>query len=276
MRARVVRSLAGREVRSALRARWFLVGAVSFAVLACAVSRLGMGESERWGVSTFDRTTAALLNLVLLFVPLLALPVGASSFANDLEDGMLAYLVAQPVTRAEVFTGKLVGLIGAMSLASLLGFGAAALLVGAGGGVALGTFGVLVAGAWALSVVTVALGSLLALAGGNRVRALTAAIGAWITLVFLCDFGVLALAATQTLGPEALFLLSIANPLQAVKTMIALAVSARLEVLGPAGTHAVHMFGRLGLATLLGASTFAWLLGSASAAAVVFRRTDLT
>jgi Cu-processing system permease protein len=276
VRARIVRLVATRELRCAARGRWFLVGAGSFGLLAVAVSHLGMAGAERWGISALDRTAAALLNLVLLFVPLLAIPLGSMSFAGEAEDGTLPYLVAQPVTRGEVFTGKVLGLVLAMSLSLLFGFGAAAAFVGMRGGVSGGTFGALAGGAWALGAVSVVLGALLSVAAGSRARAITAAIGAWLVLVFLCDFGVLAAAASRAVGPEALFWLAALNPLQASKTLSALAISDRLEILGPVGVHAVRVLGRAGLGAVLAGSLAGWTLLLGGGGFLVFRRRNLS
>jgi len=274
MRLRIVGLFALREVRSSVKGRWFLVGTATFTLLALAVSRLGMAGAERWGVSTFDRSTVALLNLVFLFVPLLTLPLGAASFAGEAEDGTLAYLMAQPVTRGELYGGKVLGLLAAMTLSIGIGFGGAALLVGAHGGSA-SRFAILVGGAWLLGVVMTLLGVLLATVAKSRVRALAAAMGAWVALVFLCDFGVLALAASQALGPDAMFGVAVANPLEAVKTLVALFVSKRLEVLGPVGVHAVQTLGRGVLAALLIGVVTLWGMLSAGAGYWLFRRENL-
>ena len=276
MRARPVARIAGREVRAAVRGRWFAVGAISLALLATAAAQLGMAGAGRWGVSALDRTAAALLNLVLLFVPLLTLPLGAGSFAGDKEDGTLAYLVAQPVTRAELLAGKLAGLLASTSLSVLFGFGCAAAVVGLTGGVPTATFAALVGGAWLLALVTVTLGALLSIAARTRVKALASAIATWIVLVFLCDFGVLALAASQAVGPEALFAVAVANPLQAIKTLSALAISDRLEVLGPIGVYAVQAFGRGALAAVLSASAVLWMAAAAGGGFALFRRESFT
>jgi Cu-processing system permease protein len=276
MRARVVTILAAREIRAAIRGRWFLVGASSLALLSIAVASLGMAGAERWGVAALDRTAVALLDLVLLFIPLMALPLGAGSFAGEGEDGSLAYLVAQPVTRAEVFAGKLAGLIATMSLSLSIGFGGAAVVVGLSGGVPTATFLALGAGAWLLAVVTVTLGALLSVVAKSRVRALAAAVAAWVVLVFLCDFGVLATAASQWMTPGGLFAVSVANPLEAVKTLCALAISERLEVLGPVGVHAVRVLGRGPLSAILATSVLGWTAVSALAAYLRFKRESLT
>jgi ABC-type transport system involved in multi-copper enzyme maturation permease subunit len=276
MRPRIVTLLAARELRAAMRGRWFFVGAVSFGLLAVAVARLGMEGAQEWGINGLDRTAAALLNLVLLFVPLLALPLGASSFAGEAEDGVLPYLIAQPLTRAEAFAGKLVGLLVSMSLSLLIGFGVAAVWIGLGGGVSPVAFLALAAGAWLLGIVTTAIGVLIAVVARNRARSLAGAVGVWLTLVFLCDFGVLALAAAQALGPGALFAVTVANPLQAAKTLSALAISERLEILGPVGVHAVREMGRIGLAGVLAATLAGWTALAAGSAFTIFRRESLT
>jgi Cu-processing system permease protein len=276
MRSRIVVLFAAREVRSAVRGRWFLVGALSLGLLSIAVATLGMAGAARWGVSALDRTAVALLDLVLLFIPLMALPLGAGSFAGEAEDGTLAYIVAQPVTRAEVFAGKLGGLIATMTLSLSIGFGGAAVVVGLSGGVPTVTFLALAIGAWLLAVVTVTLGALLSIWAKRRVRALAGAIAAWVLLVFLCDFGVLATAASEWISAGGLFAISVANPVEAVKTLSALAISERLEVLGPVGVHAVRVLGRGPLAAVLATSVLAWTFISAFAAYVRFRRESLT
>jgi Cu-processing system permease protein len=235
-----------------------------------------MAGAQRWGINGLDRTAAALLNLVLLFVPLLTLPLGASSFSGEAEDGVLPYLIAQPVTRAEVYTGKLLGLMAAMTLSLLVGFGVAAVWAGLRGGISSTAFGALAAGAWLLGLVTTGMGVLLSIAARGRARALAAAMGAWLALVFLCDFGVLALAAAQTLGPGALFAIAVANPLQAAKMLSALAISQRLEILGPVGVHAVGQLGRAGLGAALAGTLAAWLALCSGAGFALFRKESLT
>lgn len=275
MRLRIVRLLASREVRATVRSRWFATGALAFAALAAAVSHLGMAGAERWGVSAVDRTAAALLNLVLLFVPLLTLPLGAASFAGEAEEGVLPYLVAQPVTRGEVVTGKLAGLLLATTLSLALGFGASAVFIGLSGAVSAQTFGALAASAWALGVVTVLFGALLSIVARTRARATAAAIGAWLVLVFLCDFGVLAAAAARLTGPDTLFWIACANPLQSSKTLAALAISDRLEILGPVGVHAVQTMGRAGLAASLVCGLAVWAGATVAACHLRFRREAL-
>ncbi len=119
-----------------MRSRWFVLSAASFLVLSLGLSLLGLAGAERSGLAGFDRTTAGLLNLALLFVPLLGLSLGGLGIAGEIEDGSLAMLLAQPLSRCEVFAGKYLGLLAALAAAIAAGFGCSGIIVAlwAGGG----------------------------------------------------------------------------------------------------------------------------------------------
>src|SRR5262245_58883703 len=110
--------IARKELREALRNRWFLLYTLAFAGLALGLSALAQPTSSLVKMAGYSRTAASLVNLVLLFVPLIGLTLGAANLAGDRETGALAYLLAQPVTGAEVLLGKYLGVAGAL-LASL-------------------------------------------------------------------------------------------------------------------------------------------------------------
>ena len=143
MRLRETGLVAARELRDAMRSRWFLVAAACFLVLSLGLSMLGLAGAQRSGLAGFDRTTASLLNLALLFVPMVTLSLGGLGIAGDLEDGSLAMLLAQPITRLEAYAGKYLGLLAAVSAAVLIGFGATGVIVAvsAGGGNAAAFYG---------------------------------------------------------------------------------------------------------------------------------------
>ena len=124
--AKTIATLANYELRASLRNRWFLLYALVFALLSVALSSLSLSGAGMFGFAGFGRTAASLINLVLLVVPLMGLTVGAQSLAGEREQGTLSYLLAQPVGRAEVLIGKLLGLSAALLAALMLGFGLAA------------------------------------------------------------------------------------------------------------------------------------------------------
>ena len=135
MSIKTIATLADYELRSSLRNRWFLLYALAFALLAVALSGLSLTGAGMFGFAGFGRTAASLINLVLLIVPLMGLTIGAQSLASEREKGTLAYLLAQPVSRAEVLWGKFVGLGMALLAALLLVFGLSAAMIGWQGGI---------------------------------------------------------------------------------------------------------------------------------------------
>jgi Cu-processing system permease protein len=274
MRLRETSLVAAREVREAVRSRWFLLCALSFFALSLGLSLLGLAGAHRSGLAGFDRTTAGLLNLALLFVPLLGLSLGALGIAGELEDGSLASLLAQPLTRLEVYAGKYLGLLAALGAAIAAGFGCSGVLVavGAGGGDAR-AFLSLAALAALLAAASLAVGALLSVALASRARAAGAAFAAWIALVYLSDLGTIGLVLARNLGPDRVLLLSLFNPVEQARVLGTLALTARPEVLGVVGLYGQDRFGTAGLAALLLGALVAWTAAALFAGARRFRRT---
>jgi len=270
---REVGLIAAREVREALRSRWFLLAAICLLLLSLGLSLLGLSGAQRSGLAGFDRTTAGLLNLALLFVPLLGLSLGALGIAGEMEDGSLAMLAAQPVTRAEVYAGKFAGLLLAMLAAILGGFGVSGVIVavGAGGGDAR-AFLSLAAVAGLLGAASLAIGGLLSVAAGSRARAAGAAFAAWIALVYLSDLGSMGLVLARDLGPDRVFLLALLNPVEQARVLGTLALTRRPEVLGVVGLYGQDHFGAFGLPALLASTLVAWTVGALLSGATVFRK----
>ena len=264
-------TLANYELRSSLRNRWFMLYAMIFAVLAVALSSLSLSGAGMFGFAGFGRTAASLINLVLLIVPLMGLTIGAQSLAAEREQGTLAYLLAQPIGRAEVLIGKLLGLGAALLAALLLGFGlAAALIAWQGGLVEAGRYGLLVALSLLLALVSLSLG--IALSAWSRSSSLATglALFVWLALVFLGDLGLMGTAIVMKFDISVLFSLSLINPLQVFKIATVNGLRASLEVLGPAGIYATRTYGDTLMLILTGVLTL-WIILPMAAAYVRFR-----
>ena len=277
MRAREIALIAAREVREALRSRWFVLAAVCLLLLSLGLSLLGLSGAQRSGLAGFDRTTAGLLNLALLFVPLLGLSLGALGIAGEIEDGSLAVLAAQPVTRAEVYAGKYAGLLAAMIAAILGGFGASGAIVAiaAGGGDAR-AFLALAGVAVLLGAVSLGIGALISVAAGSRARAAGGAFAAWIALVYLSDLGSMGLVLARNLGADRVFFLSFFNPVEQARVLGTLALTRRPEVLGVVGLYGQDHLGMAGLPAVLALALVAWTAIALVSGAALFRKAVIT
>jgi len=271
MSFKTIGALAGYELRSSLRNRWFLLYALAFALLAVALSALSLTGAGMFGFAGFGRTAASLINLVLLIVPLMGLTIGAQSLAAEREKGTLAYLLSQPVGRAEVLVGKFIGLGMALLAALLLGFGLSAAVIAWQGGMVEATqYVALIGYSLLLALVTLSLGIFLSAWSRNSALAVGLALFAWLTLVFIGDLGLMGSAVAMKLKIQTLFALALLNPLQLFKIAAVNSLRASLEILGPAGIYATRTYGNALTALLMGVLSL-WVLLALGAAYIRFR-----
>lgn len=277
MRPRETALVAARELREALRSRWFVLAAACFLVLSLSLTMLGLAGAQRSGLAGFDRTTASLLNLALLFVPLMTLSLGGLGIAGELEDGSLAMLLAQPVTRGEAYAGKYLGLLAAVAAAILVGFGITGVLVGmtVGGGNAR-AFVELVGLTLLLSAATLSLGTVLSVLLRSRAKVIGAAFSAWLLLVYVSDLGTIGLTIARNLQPAQVFVLALLNPVQQARVLGTLTLSDRLDVLGAVGAFGLDQFGGTGLSVLLIGALAVMVLAPLAIGYGFFRKTVIT
>ena len=264
-------TIAMRELREALRNKWLLFYALAFAALAFALSQASQASAGYAGLGGFGRTTASLVNALLLFVPLLGLTVGANALAGDRERGTLLYLLAQPVNRAEVFFGKALGSALGVIIALALGFGLAALALASAGNGEVWAYLALVGYSLLLALVSLGLGFLISALTRKAATALGASLLLWLGLVFFGDLSLV--AATLALRPTPAVLLSmlLINPLQAFKLGAIYSLRATLDSLGAVGQYAVFHFGAA-LPWLLLALLVVWICLSFGVALALFSR----
>ena len=255
---RVVLTIARKEVRDAVRGRWLPAFAATFAAVAVALS-LVEARAGDLGSAGFNQTTAGLINLCLLLVPLLALVLGTGAIAGERERGTLRTLLSQPISLTELMIGKWIGLVIAVWGAILLGFGCAGLII------------VLVQPltdpshyvrfmllSAALAGAMLSIGMLVSVWSDGRVKALAGAIVLWFALVLFYDLGAIGLALTVSSSGRSLLLVALGNPVEAVRILAVLSLEPDLQVLGPLGAYIVEEVGATTGAWLLLASVVAW------------------
>lgn len=247
-----LRTIAGKELRDAMRNRWFVVFTIAFAGLALALSALIHPGGLSLRTMSYSRTAASLINLVLLFVPLIGLTLGSANLTGDRETGALAYLLAQPVNRVEVLLGKYLGMGGALLATLTLGFGVAGVALALQGSIQdAGSYLLTVTLAYLLALAMLSLGFLMSTVARKTTAALGGALFLWLFLVFIGDLGIMGTAISTQMPIQTVFFIAVLNPLQMFKIASILTIQANLEVLGPAGLYATNQFGGLLLPLLL-------------------------
>jgi len=265
------------ELTLAVRSRWTQIFAGVFGILSLAVSGSGYVLSGGSGVQDFARTSASLIELVLLLVPLTALLVGVTSLAG--ERGAAELLYSQPVGRHTILFGRLLGLFTALLAAQALGFGGAGLAIfSQSGGEGVGGFLLLMVGSAALTAVFLGIAGVLAAGGpGRRSRALALGLVVWFVTAVLFD--VVALGAASLLPSGAasrvLIVAVVVNPTDAIRTATLLGTEGT-AAFGAASLALLRFtHGSAGAFGLLGASVALWIVAAAAVAAWRLSRTDL-
>jgi len=263
---------ARREFRDAISSRWFLLYTIAFTVLAVAVSFMSLAGSGEQGFAGFGRTTAGLLNLVMLVVPLMALIAGAGSIAGERERGTLLYLLAQPVSRSELLLGKYLGLSAALVCSMCIGFGlSAAVLAWRAGSTGLSAFVMLVAFTCGLALAMLSVGMLISVLSRRSGVATGLGLFAWLALVFLSDLGLMAGTIIFKLRVQEVFAVAIINPLQAFKMGVIVNMNASLDVLGPVGMYASNAYGDA-LPWILALVLVVWAIVPLALALIIFKK----
>ena len=251
-------AIARKELRDAIRGRWFWLYAVGFATLASVLVSIALPGSQVAGFAGFGRTAASLVALVQLIVPLMGLTLGAQSLAGQTERGTMRFLLSHPVNRTEAFLGTFLGLAGALLAAVAIGFGAAGAFAAVRSSTAdVGSFIRIAVLSWVLAAVMLGIGMLISAFASKAGAALGTAVFVWLAVAFLGDLGIMGTAVATGLPVDVLFFSALLNPVEAFRLASLMGFAGSLDVLGPAGSYAIDRFGD-GLDLLLFATLAAW------------------
>jgi Cu-processing system permease protein len=271
-RSLIVRTIAAAEVRSALAGRLVQGFGLLFAALALVISVAGLGASGQLLVQGFTRTAISLLMLALYLLPLLGLVTGANAFGA--EHGGMELLLAQPVSRTDVFMGRALGLASVLVGVGVVGFGLAGLVVGVAAGLdGVVSYVLVAAGSMAAGLAGLALGILVGVLARRRSAAVAMSLGAWVCLVVLYDFlaiAVLQFVGTGYPGPLLVALLAL-NPIDGLRALALVRLGADV-LLGPTGVAMQRLLGGAGTALVLVSLVLSAVIPLAVGRAVYLRR----
>jgi Cu-processing system permease protein len=251
-------------LREAVRGRWLIGLAAALAVAGDLLIRFGGGG---------DTTLVSLLDVALIVTPLASLVVGTMQVHNARE--MTELLLAQPVTRKNLFAGLYLGtalpLAAALTLGLLAPFAWHGLLIGPLGPRLL-ALGAVTA---TLTLVGTALAFAIALRADDRVRALGTALAIWLVAAVLWDGLILLIALL--FGERAIeipMLIALAlNPLDVARVLLLLGTDAA-ALFGYTGAVVQHTMGTSAGHAMLLVALATWLALPLWFAARTFQRKD--
>ncbi len=271
-------TIAGKEIREALRNRWVLAMTVLLAVLALSLALLGSAPAGTVEADRLSVTVVSLASLSIFLLPLISLMLSYDAVVGEVERGTLLLILAYPVSRWQLVLGKFLGHVVVLALATVVGYGVAGLIVGVtvDGVDANGwrDFGILIATSVLLGASFIAIGYLLSVLVRERATAAGLAVGVWLIFVLVFDLvllGALVMDHGQRIGSELLNVLFLFNPADVFRI---------LNLTGTSGASLLSGMGAAGAETgfekgLLLAAMAAWIVAPLVAAGLIFRRREL-
>lgn len=196
------------------------------------------------------------------------------------ERGAAELLYSQPVSRATILSGQMLGVFVALVAAQLVGFGAAGVVIfSSGGSWGLGAYFVLFAASIFLTAIFVAAAAAASAGavGRERVRAIAMALVLWMLTAVLFDLAALGIASFLPSGhaSRVLIVSVLVNPVDAIRTGALLATSGTTAFGAALLAFLRFTKGTTGAAIALTASVTLWTLFPALLATWRLRKRDL-
>jgi Cu-processing system permease protein len=239
------------ELQDLRRSRWLLGYALLLLGLTDALLRFGGGG---------PRAVLSLMNVVLVFVPLVSVVFG-TMYLYGARD-FIELLLAQPVGRGSLFAGLYGGLAAPLAAAFLLGVGLPFAWGGQGEGSLSGPLVMLLATGVLLTLAFTALAFLVSLVFEDRAKGLGAAILVWLAATVLYDAGIVLVATAFSDYPLELPMLGLIllNPVDLGRVLLLLQFDAA-ALMGYTGAVFERFFGTaLGVGVATGALAL-WCAG---------------
>ncbi len=188
-------AIALKEFQDGLRNRWLLSISTIFAILAIGLSYYGSLASGQLVSASLSTTIASLSSLSVFIIPLIALLLCYDSFVGEQESGTLLLLLTYPISRGQLLLGKFVGQGCIISLATLLGFGSAALLLAFNGNVVevFSAFSLFIISSSLLGLSFIAIAYIISLIASEKSKAAGIALLLWLFFVLVFDLVLLGL-----------------------------------------------------------------------------------
>jgi Cu-processing system permease protein len=235
---RYILIVAGKEFRDGLRNRWVVAITLIFALFSMGLAYFGGAASGTVGFTSLATTIVSLASLAVFLIPLIALLLAYDTVVGEQEQGTLLLLLTYPLSRVQLLAGKFLGHGLILAVSSVVGFGAAAVLIALSSSEIEGielwqSFAFFILSATLLGWVFVAFAYLISVSVSEKSRAAGTALVVWFVFVLIFDLGLLGLLVSTggKVGQDVFPYLLLLNPTDVFRL-------ANLACFEPARTYA--------------------------------------
>ena len=266
------------ELLMNIRSKWVLGFSIGFALLALGISYFGMaliGYTVEF--QDFYRTVASLLNMVIYLIPVVALVMGVNSMC--VERSSFDMLLAQPVSRSQVFLGKIGGLFVAMFVTTTIGLGAPGIVIALQSGYdGIWKYLIFVVLCLAMATMFISLSTLVSVLVRGRTRALVITLLLWVFFVLFYDLIVFSISyyvVNERYLRTMLYFSLLVNPIDIIRVLTLMIIGGE-AALGPAGAGLIRQFGGVWSGISLSAALIlVWNVAPLAVATYVFKKRDI-
>lgn len=270
--------IAEKEIRDNLRNRWVLAATVLMFVLALVLGFLGSAPTGSVKTDPLTVTVVSLSSLSIFLIPLIAMLMAYDALIGEIERGTMALLLSYPISRGQILRGKFIGHIALLAAATLVGYGAAGVILqlnfGGLNAAAWKPFFLLIMASVLLGAAFLSLGYLISANVKERGTAAGIAIGVWLFLVVIFDMallGILVADSKHAINAQILETILLFNPTDIYRLLNLTGFENTAMYSGMAG-----LSGQIGLGKgILLAAQIAWIAVPFALAAWLFGRRQI-
>ena len=191
-------TVAFKEFRDGFRNRWIIAITFIFIILSLGLAYFGAAASGQVGFTPLATMIVSLASLAVFIIPIIALMLAYDTIVGEEEQGTLLLLLTYPLSRSQLLMGKFLGKTMIMAISTIIGFSAAAFLIGFFAEQIetqelMQSFSLFILSAIMLGAVFIALAILISTLVAEKSRAAGLALILWFIFVLFYDLSLLAL-----------------------------------------------------------------------------------
>lgn len=240
-----LRAVGRLDLAEVLRSRWIWFCVAAYLVLGGVLLTIGVRESSILGFTGTSRVLLSFSHALILLLPLLALMALAPAVQRARDDGSLELLFSQPLSPAAWF----VAVCGVRYLALVVPLGLVMTALAAWGQlmhddpIPWAFIGRSLAVSAALLWAFTGIGAAISVFVRSPARVITYLVLTWALSVALLDFALIGMMLRWRLDAHAVFVLAVANPVEAARLALLSSLQPDLAAFGPVGFYLANRIG---------------------------------
>jgi Cu-processing system permease protein len=259
--------------KETIRSKWLIMFAIVFFFLAFNLPLASLAAFNFLPQNYLSNFIGTIITITFPLLPLLPLPLGATSIVEERESGFLQYVLTTPLTRSQFLFARLMGLYIATTSIIVIGFGIAA-LIAFKPSFAIFQVSYVIFASLLLNAAMLGIGLLVSVLSRRRGTALGAAIFIWFIFTTISDSNVLApifaMAGQAAIAiPFILF-----NPVESARLLVLAHSTYSVVELGASGMALGHVFGNA-YVSVLEVTMAMWIGVTIVASFFVFNHQDV-